>query len=275
MSPPIDKTFRAVILVYTFLGLTLLAVVFISLRSQQRALRSAEWIDHTRATLSELDALLANLQRAEGAVRAYLFTGDEADRTRFRDAFNALGERVELARAYVGSYPSQTATFEELEQRLVTRADLARELLAAKRAGNEEQIKQNLLEDDASSETYEIQRLAQQIRNHFTQQLSEHDREVYEHDRYTRTLLMGVAGLVCLALLGSAWFVRDDLKARRELAKSAEQAQEKLQDMVLERTRELEDLNWQLKADALEMRWRGEALDHQLRYSQRIIDAAV
>lgn len=268
-----DKTFRAVVSVYAFIGLALIALVLVSLRSQGSASRSAEWIDHTRATLSELDALLASLQRAEGAVRSYLFTEGEADRAAYRDAFNNLGEKVELTRAFVSTDPSQVATYAKLEELLVARADFARALLAEKQSGDEASLKQRLLEDDTGNEMFEIRRLAQQLRNHFTQLLAEHDRDVYEQDLHTRTLLLSVAALTFLALLGSGWFIRDDLKNRRQLANAAEQTQAELQTLVQERTQELETLNQRLKADSLEMRWRSEALDHQLRYSQRIIDS--
>jgi len=268
-----DRTFRTVITVYTLIGVALLAVVIVSLRSQRSALRSAEWIDHTRATLTELDALLSSLQHAEGAVRSFLFTLAESDRLAYRDSFNDLGEKVEITRAFVRSYPDQLVVFEELETLLVSRVDFARNLLAMRQSGDEEELKRLLEGDETNTDMFEIRRLAQQIRNHFTAELAVHDRDVYEQDRHTRTLLLAVAALTLVTLVGSAWFIRDDLRHRRQLAQAAEQTRVELEALVQERTHELQTANHQLRTDTLELRWRGEALDHQLRYSQCIINA--
>ena len=268
-----DKTFRSVVIVFALSGAILIAVTAIALSNLNRAQRSAEWIDHTRAALSEIDALLADLQTAEGAVRTYLFTGAEADRTAYRNAFNDLGERVEIARALIASYPEQLTAFEALETRMVARADLSRSLLAAKQAGDEPTLQKLLTEDDVGTELFEIRRQAQQIRNHFTAELSRHDQEVFLDDQRTRNSLFSVAGVTLLLLLSSAWFIRDDLRQRRQTAELLRKTNANLGEEVAARTSELESLNLILKTENIEHRWRSEALDHQVRYFQRIIDS--
>lgn len=268
-----DRTFRTIVSVYAFIGLTLLGVILVALQSQDRATRSAQWIDHTRASVTEIDSLLSNLQHAEGAVRSFLLTGAESERAVYREAFNQLGESVEVARAFLSEDAAQLALFEELEVRLLARTDLARELLAEKRTGSLEQLQQRILEDDASEEMYEIQRLAQQLKNALTQRLAEHDREVFRQEQRARTLFFSVAVLTLMTLVGSAWFIRDDLRHRRSLARAGERARMELEATVKSRTADLETANQQLRKESLEMRWRGEALDHQLRYAQRIIDS--
>lgn len=273
-SPPRkDKTFRSVVVVFALSGAVLIAVTAVALRNLNRAQRSAEWVDHTRATLSEIDALLSNLQSAEGAVRTYIFTGSEVDRTTYRDAFNDLGERVEIARALISSYPDQLEVFAELEQRMVARANLARELLAAKQEDDTPVLQKLLAEDDAGLQLFEIRRHAQQIRNHFIGELSRHDRQVFADDQRTRTALFSVAGVTLLLLLSSAWFIRDDLRHRRTTTSLLRQANARLGAEVKEGAHELESVNLALKRENLEHRWRTEALDHQVRYFQRIVDS--
>lgn len=266
-----DKTFRIVLLIFIFLGGLLVTVTALSLHNLNRAIRAANWVDHTRATLAEIDSLVATLQTADGAVRAYLITNSEADRATYRTAFNELGERVEVARALIASAPAEIAAFEELETQLVARADFARRLLTAKQSG--ESLERLLIDDDGGTTMFEIRRQAQQIRNHFTAELNQHDQEVFAQDEIAKNSLWGLASLILLSLLGSAWFIRDALQQRRAATLILERSNVELESQVVARTQDLLVANRNLKTENLDHRWRAEALDHQQRYNQRIIDS--
>jgi len=69
------------------------------------------------------------------------------------------------------------------------------------------------------------------------------------------------------------WLMRDDLVARRLAARALQEANEQLEAKVLERTAELVKTNQSLKQENLERRWSYQALDHQLRYNQLIINS--
>jgi PAS domain S-box-containing protein len=67
--------------------------------------------------------------------------------------------------------------------------------------------------------------------------------------------------------------MRDDLQARRAAAKALEDANAQLEAKVLERTAELVQANQALKQENLERKWSFQALDHQQRYNQLIINS--
>ena len=67
--------------------------------------------------------------------------------------------------------------------------------------------------------------------------------------------------------------MRDDLAARRRNNQILEQANATLEARVRERTAELVKSNSELKEENLERRWSHEALEHQLRYSQLIVNS--
>jgi PAS domain S-box-containing protein len=67
--------------------------------------------------------------------------------------------------------------------------------------------------------------------------------------------------------------MRDDLAARRRAAVALEEANSYLESKVQERTAELVKSNQSLKQENLERRWSYQALDHQLRYNQLIINS--
>jgi PAS domain-containing protein len=63
------------------------------------------------------------------------------------------------------------------------------------------------------------------------------------------------------------------LAARRKAAHALEEANAHLEAKVQERTAELVQSNHSLKQENLERRWSYQALDHQLRYNQLIINS--
>jgi PAS domain-containing protein len=74
------------------------------------------------------------------------------------------------------------------------------------------------------------------------------------------------AGVNVALLLFLGWLVRDDIRARRRAATALQDANVQLEARVAERTRSLADEN-------LERQWQNQALEHQLRYHQLIVNS--
>jgi PAS domain S-box-containing protein len=75
-------------------------------------------------------------------------------------------------------------------------------------------------------------------------------------------------------LLGfTAFLIRDDIRARNLAKNALEDANAKLEAKVAERTAELAAANEILIAENLERQWGNKALEHQLRYSNLIINS--
>jgi PAS domain S-box-containing protein len=74
-------------------------------------------------------------------------------------------------------------------------------------------------------------------------------------------------------LLFASVLIKDDLRARRIAATALADANAQLEAKVQERTAELVKSNQALKKENLERRWSYQAMDHQLRYNQLIVNS--
>jgi len=89
----------------------------------------------------------------------------------------------------------------------------------------------------------------------------------------TKTTVYTGLGVNFVLLALVVWLLRDDLAARRKAAEALAEANAQLETKVQERTAELVKTNQTLKQENLERRWSYQALDHQLRYNQLIINS--
>jgi CHASE3 domain sensor protein len=265
-----DKTFRIILIVFAVLAFSLIGVVAYSLHNLQRAHRSAQWVDHTHAYMAEITAAVAALRTAEGALNAYLLSDSPVQEVSFRHAFAELAERIEVAKAMAEGDAQEAADLAGLEQALLDRAERARTLLSAHRAGATESVQEQLWQEEAGSGLI-VSRLAQRIIIRQQNLLRERDRIAFEQDAAARATLYLGAGLNLLLLIVAGWFIRDGLRARQREAESLIKANAGLEARVEERTAELAQSNRKLRAESLEGRWKTEALDHQLRYNHLII----
>ncbi len=268
-----DKTFRILLVLFIAAAVVLLGVVGVSLRNIQRAQLASEWVNHTHALITEVNDTVAAIRAADGALSTFLLTNDPGRQTAFRDAFAELAEHVEVAKALADADETNAAGVAELEALLQERAEHARALLAAHRSGDTASVQEQLSEDTANGGLYNIVAAGQRLRANLIEQLNDRDRAAYRTDQTARTTLYLGAGLNILLLLGAAWFIRDDLAARRRAAALLQSDNERLEARVAERTAELREANRQLKTENLESRWKNQALSHQLRYNHLIVDS--
>jgi PAS domain-containing protein len=103
--------------------------------------------------------------------------------------------------------------------------------------------------------------------------LKERDEQQHLQAQATKTTVYTGLGVNFVLLALVVWLMRDDLIARRKAAQALEEANAMLEAKVQERTAELLKSNQSLKQENLERRWSYQALDHQLRYNQLIINS--
>jgi PAS domain-containing protein len=103
--------------------------------------------------------------------------------------------------------------------------------------------------------------------------LSERDTAVYLQAETMRWTVWSGVALDVLLLMGAAWVIRDALLARRREADALQSANAQLEVRVSERTAELSVSNETLHTENLERQWTNQALEHQLRYNQNIVDS--
>jgi C4-dicarboxylate-specific signal transduction histidine kinase len=200
-------------------------------------------------------------------------SGTEQDEAACREALSALADHLEVVKALTRSDARQTEQVARLEALTHARATLTREILAARRAGQGEKVRSLLAADAAAGAAAEVRRLTDKLRQEQMALLAARDSEAYLQAQTTRwTVGLGVA--LNFILLGvTAWLVRDDLAARRRAATILEEANRELDAKVQVRTAELATTNERLSTENLERRWSVQALEHQLRYNELIVNS--
>ncbi len=268
-----DKTFRTLLVLFVAVAAIQIGVVVVSLRNIQRSANASAWVNHTHAFLAELQGTVSSVRAAEGSLHAYILTTSPLHQEEFRDQFALLAEHVEVAKALAAADETNATDMAALETLLQDRAEAARELLAAHRAGDTAAVKAHLSGEASEAPHLEIIRLAQRMRSRNEELLNRQDQDAFRYDQTSRHTLYLGAALNLLLLLGAAWFIRDDLASRRRAAALLAATNEQLEARVRERTAELVEANRQLKAENLESRWKNQALAHQLRYNHLIFDS--
>ncbi|MFZ5495185.1 MAG: CHASE3 domain-containing protein [Verrucomicrobiota bacterium] len=268
-----DRTLRRVLAFFLVIAAVLALVVIVSVRNLNRSIATSDWVNHTHALITELDALQPTLVAAEGELSRYLLTGDARDHEACQDKFAELGERVDVATALTAAAPEEAQQFAAIAELLARRAARASRISALKKAGDAAALQQFLSEDADNRDHRELARLVEKFRERQTDLLSARDRASFQQAQTTRWTVIGGLVLDLLLLVGAAWLIRDDLAARRRAAHLLQQDKEQLEARVRERTAELTAANARLTAQNLEERWAKQAVEHQNRYNLLIIDS--
>ncbi len=274
-SPPSflgDRTLRRVLVFFAVIAAVLVAVVAVSLRNLNRSVATSDWVNHTHALISELDALQPTLSAAEGELSRYLASGDPRDHAAYQDKFAELGERVDVITALTAG-SDEAGPFGAIAEILARRARRASEVSSLKRTGDTAALNLVLAGDATNDDHRELTRQIERFRERQTDLLSARDRASFQQAQTTRWTVLGGLGLDLLLLLGAAWLIRDDLAARRHAAAVLAQSNEQLEARVRERTAELTAANAKLAIQNLEERWAKQAIEHQNRYNLLIIDS--
>lgn len=267
------RAFRRVLAFFALIVAVLVFVVGATLRNLNRSIATSDWVNHTHALITELDALQPALLAAEGELSRFLLSGDPRDHAAYQDKFAELGERVDVATALVSGTETEVAQFTAITEALKRRAARASRISALKQVGDDDALRAFLAEDSAGGGQRELARLIERFREGQAALLSARDRASFLQAQTTRWTVIGGLVLDCLLLAGAAWLIRDDLAARRRAAQLLQQTNEQLEARVRERTAELQATNRRLATQNLEERWAKQAIEHQNRYNLLIIDS--
>ncbi|OHE78233.1 MAG: hypothetical protein A3G75_06920 [Verrucomicrobia bacterium RIFCSPLOWO2_12_FULL_64_8] len=269
-----DRAIRLIFASYLVVVAVLVAVAVAAVRNINRSVAGSDWVNHTHAVIMAANGIISSLQEGNGAFRTYLVTGDAQDQAAYREAFAAMLEHLEVAKALTRGEPAQHAQITRIETLVNRRLDSIREAVRTRPPGATLEAVRPILAADAGDEAIrEIGRAIRQLVDDEKALLTQRDTASYLQAQTTRwTVWTGVV-INFLLLSGSAWLIRDVLRARRRAMDALAEANEQLEARVRERTLELALANEKLRAENLERRWANQALDHQLRYSQLIINS--
>jgi len=268
-----DKTIRRVLAFFLVITAVLIAAAVAAVRNISRSVASSDWVNHTHAIILATEALGSSLHAADGALRTFILTGDAHDLSACREALSQASEHLEEARALTRREPVQHAQIGRIETLVDQRLAFTREALAARQSGSMESVRSLLAADAGGEPIKEIRRSLEKIKTDAMNLLAERDTAAYLQAQTTRWTVWAGVALEVLLLAGVAWLIRDDIAARRAAATALQAANSELEARVQERTSELASANRQLKTENLERQWANQALEHQVHYSQLIVNS--
>jgi PAS domain-containing protein len=268
-----DPAMRRVAAFFLFIAAILIAVVIAAVRNISRSVASNDWVNQTNAIVLEVQSLASAVQAGDGALRTFVLSGHPRDRTASRDAFIRAGEHAEIASALTRSNPALHQPCLEVAELAKAQSTLADQVIAAVAAQGVDAGRQLLADSTAFETLQEMERKADRLKSDVLALLAERDTAAYLQAERARWTVFGGAALDVLLLAGVAWLIRDDIRARRRAAEALREANVGLESKVAERTTELSGANARLLTEKMETEWANQALVHQVRYNEMIIDS--
>jgi CHASE3 domain sensor protein len=251
-------------------------VAWSSVHTIKESIKSNEWVDHTHAVIIDANQILSYLNAGDAALRTFLITGDERDKQGYRVAYNTMVEHWTDAERLTGRNDEEKALhqrFLDLSLLISNRIDVARSMVQARDQGGLDAVRKQFNAHPDVESISKIERAVRNITKTENELLTERDKQQVLQAQATKTTVYTGLGVNFVLLALVVWLMRDDLAARRKAAEALQEANAQLEAKVQERTADLVKSNQSLKQENLERRWSYQALDHQLRYNQLIINS--
>jgi CHASE3 domain sensor protein len=262
-------------------------VAWSSVHNIKENIRSNDWVNHTHDVIIHAGEILSYLHAGDAGLRTYLITGDQRDKQGYqnaystmeqgyRGAYNKMVEILSQAQALTRTGAEEEALrhrFLDLQILISNRIDIARNLVSNRDNGGLEAVRQQFKAHPEIESIYKIEKSVNNIIETENGLLRERDTQQLLRAQAVKTTVYTGLGVNFVLLALVVWLMRDDLAARRKAEEALQEANVQLEAKVQERTAELVKTNQSLKQENLERRWSYQALDHQLRYNQLIINS--
>ncbi len=269
----VDRTIRRVAVFFLLVAAVIVAVAVVAVRNISGARAASDEVNRTHALILELDGIKLGFQSTEGSLRAFAGSGAAGDLRSAREALSELAEHVEVARALARPEAPLLAGVERLAALAGQRAEVARALISARQEGQAAVMATFLGSEEWLGASPAVKIEVGKLMEGLMGQLAARDTAQYLQAQTTRWTVWAGVVLNLLILAGVVWLIRDDHAARIRAARVLEEANRGLEDKVVARTADLAAANTTLQTENLERRWAAQALEHQLRYNQFIVDS--
>jgi PAS domain S-box-containing protein len=263
---------KRVVGLFFLMLLIICGVAWDAVKNIQSSIDKTDWVNHTHQVILDANDIAGNVHKGDAYMSSYILTGDRRDQENYRIAYRAIEPKLEqvLRETSAEAYHKDFTTLTNL---IGQHINFTRTLVLARESGGEDGARQVMQSHPDGESTTEIDRLITQINDNQESLLSQRDQEAVIQANNTKNIVrVGVVSNFIL-LVFSSWLIRDDLQARRVAATALEDANAQLEAKVQERTAELVKSNQALKKENLERRWSYQALDHQFRYNQLIVNS--
>jgi PAS domain S-box-containing protein len=260
-----------------FLMLLIIAgVAWAAVKNIERSRDKTDWVNHVHAVILDSYRISSSLHSGDASMSQYLLSGDGRDQANYRTSYNAMSEWIEDAIALTRADPSETGQQNQiltLKKLIQKHIDFTRNLVTNFQGGGIAAARQAALAHPDGESTGDIDRLTASLNGLENSLLVARDKEAVIQAANTKYVVYSGVIVNFGLLLFASVLIRDDLNARRVAATALADANAQLEAKVQERTAELVKSNQALKKENLERRWSYQALDHQLRYNQLIVNS--
>lgn len=271
-----DNIEKRVIALFVLVLAILAFVALSAVHTIKQSIKSNDWVNKTHDVIIHAGDILSQLHAGDAALRTYLITGDERDKQGYRVAYSTMLERLAEAQALTRSGAEEQSLqprLLDLQNLISNRIDIARSIVKARDQEGLEAVPKLFAAHPDLESISKIERTVKTIVDTENTLLAQRDQQQRLQAQATRMTVYSGLAVNLVLLLFVLWLLRDDLAARRQAARALEDANAQLEVKVQERTAELVKTNLSLKQENLERRWSYQALDHQLRYNQLIINS--
>jgi CHASE3 domain sensor protein len=265
--------------VFGFFILMLAILVYIAVvavHNIQRSIKSEAWVNKTHDVIYHANQIVDYLRAGDAALSTFVVSGDGRDQAAYRAAYSTMLDKQDELKALARSGEEFLDVHRQalgLDPLIAHRIELSRSIARAREQGGLDGVRKIYLSGPDLESIENVEHAVSKLIDSEHSLLSQRDVEELAQAETTKWTVYGgvAANFVLLAFVFA--LLRDDLRSRRVAAKALEDANAQLELKVQERTAELVKTNQALKQENLERRWSYQALDHQSRYNQLIINS--
>ena len=259
-------------LAFAMAALLLIINGVVSYQSISTLIADRDRVFNTQEVLEGLQELKTSLLQAETDARGYLLTGDQAYYDVYKQHLQEIPAKVADIRAKIADNPSHLEKFRKVETAISSRLELLDEYVGRKQVLPATVITQSQGTEGKRRMDAVKEAIADIVQDERSRLEIRVNQSKLSGQRTLLTFL--IANTVLFVLLVMVFYLTmRDIRERRKNEQRLQAAHDQLEDRVLERTRELNELNAELERSNRELQDFAFVASHDLQEPLRKIQA--
>lgn len=260
----------------TVFCLTLLLVIgnaVISYKSIQTLIYNNGLVMHTQEVLSELNQVLSTMKDAETGQRGFIITGSEVYLEPYQSARAQIGENVRRLKELTLDNQNQQRRIPELESSINEKFKTLEAGLDLQRSGGSSAVRQSGLLEKGRIEMEAVRKSVSEMEREENYLLAMRTEEAKVSGRNSFLTFLLANGIMLALLVIVFYLVNRDIGERARSEAALREANDRLENRVIERTAELNKTNVELARSNRELQDFAFVASHDLQEPLRKIQA--
>jgi CHASE3 domain sensor protein len=127
-----DRTTKRILAFFLLISAILVVVAVQAARNIKQSNDSSDWVNHTHATILEIEALRTALYVAEASSRSYLWSNSVNDLTTCNKALSDIGDHLSITQALTRYDSTKAQEVSEIESLIEQHTSGLRDILTTK-----------------------------------------------------------------------------------------------------------------------------------------------